>query len=90
MEKIKDKDITVTRHAVDGFTLSYITDEGDYYHRRYIGYSVEEARPRFKQYVYEEDAKIFRCMTRDDVLIEALRGVCGGSREAARELLGNS
>jgi hypothetical protein len=27
MEKIKDKDIAVTRHAVDGFTLSYIADE---------------------------------------------------------------
>jgi hypothetical protein len=60
MELIRNKDITVTRHAVDGFTLSYLTDEGDYYHRRYIGYSVQEARPRFKQYVYEEDSKIFR------------------------------
>jgi hypothetical protein len=90
VEIIRNKDITVTCHATDGFTLSYVTDEGDYYRKRYIGYSVEEARPRFKQYVYEEDARIFRCLTREDILTTALQGICGGSREAARELLGNS
>jgi hypothetical protein len=90
MEKIRDKEIDVTRHAVDGFTLSYITDEGDYYHKRYIGYGIREAKRRFKEYVYEEDSKIFRCMTRDDVLVNALSCVCGGSLSAARELLGNS
>jgi hypothetical protein len=90
MEKIRNKDITVTRHAVDGFTLSYVTDEGDYYHKRYIGYSVEEARPRFKAYVYEEDTRIFRRLTREDVLTTALQGICGGSRTAARELSGNT
>jgi hypothetical protein len=63
MEIIRNKDISVTRHMVDGITLSYTTDEGDYYHQRYIGYSVQEARPRFKAYVYEEDAKIIRCTT---------------------------
>jgi hypothetical protein len=89
MEKIKDKDITVTRHAVDGFTLSYITDEGDYYHKRYMDYGIRDAKARFKEYVYSEDAKIFRCMTREDVLTAALQGICG-SREAARELLGNT
>jgi hypothetical protein len=90
MEKINGKDITVARHNADGFTLSYITDEGDYYHRRYMDYTIGDAKVRFKEYVYSEDAKIFRCMTREDVLIEALKGICGGSREAARELLGNS
>jgi adenosine deaminase len=69
MEKIRDKDITVTCHAVDGFTLSYITDEGDCCHKRYIGYGVREAKRRFKEYVYEEDSKIFRCMTRYDMAL---------------------
>jgi hypothetical protein len=65
MEKIRDKDISVTRHAVDGFTLSCVY--GIYlYHRRYMGYSIGEAKRRFKEYVYEEDGKVFRCMTRDD------------------------
>jgi hypothetical protein len=90
MEKIKDKDITVTRHAVDGFTLSYVTDEGDYYRKRYMDYGIRDAKARFKEYVYSEDAKIFRCMTRDDVLLDALQGICGGNRTAARELLGNT
>jgi hypothetical protein len=90
MEKIRDRDIVVTRHAVDGFTLSYVTDEGDYYHKRYIGYGVREAKRRFKEYVYEEDSKIFRCMTRDDVLVNALSCICGGGLSTARELLGGS
>jgi hypothetical protein len=89
MEKIKNKDITVTHHVADGFTLSYITDEGDYYHKRYIGYSVKDAKRRFREYVYEEDSKIFRCMTRDDVLVRALSCACG-SVSVARELLGDS
>jgi hypothetical protein len=70
MEKIRDKDITVTRHATDGFTLSYVTDEGDYYHRRYMDYSIKDARVRFKEYVYEEDSKIFRCVTCQEALYE--------------------
>jgi hypothetical protein len=89
MEKIRDKDIPVTRHAVDGFTLSYITDGGGYYHQRYIGYGIKEAKRRFKEYIYAEDRKIFRCMPRDDVLVNALSCVCG-SLSAAKELLGNS
>jgi hypothetical protein len=72
MEKIKNKDITVTRHDAGGFTLSYVTDEGDYYHKRYMGYSIRDAKARFKEYVYEEDSGIFRCLTRDDVLAMAL------------------
>lgn len=45
-------DITVTRHAVDGFTLSTIHN-GLYVHRRYIGYSLREAKAIFRQYVRE-------------------------------------
>jgi hypothetical protein len=90
MGKIKNKGITVTRHSADGFTLSYLNYEGVYYHKRYTGYGIRDAKARFKEYVYEEDAKIFRCMTRDDVLLDALQGICGGSRTAARELLGNT
>jgi hypothetical protein len=89
MEKIEDGDITVTLHAVDGFTLSYCTDEGGHYRKRYIGYGVKEAKRRFKEFVYKEDSKILRCMTREDVLIRALSCACG-SLSAARDLLGNS
>jgi hypothetical protein len=51
MERIKDKDITVTRYAVDGFALSYVTDEGNYYRKRYIGYGIREAKTRYKSTV---------------------------------------
>jgi hypothetical protein len=90
MEKIHNRDIRVTYHASDGFTLSYVTDEGDCYHRRYMDYSVSEAKKLFKEYAYAEDGKMFRCMTRDDVLVGALACICGGSRAEARKLLGNS
>jgi hypothetical protein len=72
VEKIRSKDITVMRHAADGFTLSYVTDEGDYYHKRYVGYSVEDAKKRFKEYAHEESSKVFRCMSYNDALIRAL------------------
>jgi hypothetical protein len=49
MEKIRNKDIIVTRHVVDGFMLSYITESGDYYHKRYIGYSIRDAKARLWQ-----------------------------------------
>jgi hypothetical protein len=90
MEKIRDKDINVTYHAVDGFTLSYTTDKGDYYHKQYTGYGIREAKRNFREYIHEKDSKIFRRMTRDDVLVSALSCVCGGNLSAARELLGNS
>jgi hypothetical protein len=90
MEKIKRKDITVTRHTADGFTLSWLSCDGNYYRKRYVGYSIGEAKRRFEVYVCREDAQKPKGMTRDDVLIEALRGLCGGDRKAARELLGNS
>ena len=41
-------EITVTRHAVDGFTLS--TMEGGYLvSRRYIGHTLRDAKKLFKQ-----------------------------------------
>lgn len=45
-EKIKRSDISVTRHMADGFTLSAIVD-GYLFHRRYIGYTLREAKTRF-------------------------------------------
>ena len=53
MEKIRNKDITITKHLTDGFTLSYITDDNRYFKQRYIFYSVREAKRRFKQFVYQ-------------------------------------
>jgi hypothetical protein len=88
MEKITDRDIHIEHHAVDGFTLSYITDSNLYYHKRYIGYGIKEAKRRFKDYVYAEDAKVFRNMTVDDVLVMSVRGLCKGSISSARELVG--
>lgn len=46
MKKIKRSDIIVTRHATDGFTLSAIVD-GYRFHRRYIGYTLREAKTMF-------------------------------------------
>jgi hypothetical protein len=62
MEKIQNRDIHITPQHTGGFTLSYVTDEGDYYHERYMGYTVREAKARFKLYVYAEDSVIFRNM----------------------------
>jgi hypothetical protein len=88
MEKITDRDIHIEKHSVDGFTLSYMTDSNLYYCKRYIGYGIREAKRRFKDYVYAEDAKVVRHMTVDDVLVMAVRGLCKGSISAARELVG--
>jgi hypothetical protein len=89
MEKIRDKDITVIRHAAGGFTLSCVY--GIYrYHRRYMGYSIREAKRGFKEYVYEEDGKIFRNAPRNDVLPGALRCICAGDLGFTRELPGKS
>jgi hypothetical protein len=54
MERVINKDISVTRYPTDGFMLSYITDGGEYYKRRYIGYSVATAKRLFKRYVRDE------------------------------------
>jgi hypothetical protein len=58
MEKITDRDISVIRHMTDGFTLS-CEYNGVPYHRRYMDYSVTEAKRRFKEYVYGEDGACF-------------------------------
>ena len=58
MERITNKDINITHHRVDGFTLSYISDSNKYFKQRYIGYSIREAKKRFKKYVKEEEIKI--------------------------------
>jgi hypothetical protein len=57
MERITNNDIHITRHPVDGFTLSYISDSNKYFKQRYIGYSIREAKKRFKNYIKEEEAK---------------------------------
>ena len=44
--------VTVTRHAVDGFTLSTM-DKGYLVSKRYIGYTYAEATRLFKQYLKE-------------------------------------
>jgi hypothetical protein len=88
MKKITDRDIRIEKHNVDGFTLSYVTDNNLYYHKRYIGYGIREAKRRFKDYVYAEDAKVFRNMTVDDVPVMPVRGLCKGSISAAREPAG--
>lgn len=46
MPKLKRSDITVTRHIADGFTLSAIVN-GYLFQRRYIGYTLTEAKTRF-------------------------------------------
>jgi len=51
MEKINTKDIHLTNHKVDGFSLSYITDNGNYYTQRYIFYSLKEAKRLFIEYL---------------------------------------
>jgi hypothetical protein len=60
MERIKNNAITITRHRVDGFSLSYISDNNEYFTRRYIGYGIREAKKLFKQFVKEEDEKNVR------------------------------
>jgi hypothetical protein len=67
LEQIRDRDITVTRHVVEGFPLSYFTDNGNYYHRRYINYNVKDAKRLFREYVYAEESRLFKNISRDDV-----------------------
>ena len=43
-------DITVERHSHDGFTL-YAMHGGYLVHRRYVGYSLREAKACFRQYL---------------------------------------
>jgi hypothetical protein len=54
MEKITNRVINITPHPGDGFTLSYLSDNNGYFRKQYIGYSVREAKRRFKDYVNQE------------------------------------
>jgi len=53
-KKIRLKDIIVTRHYIDGFTLSYRTEDDRYFKRRYIFLGVREAKRLFAGYVNEK------------------------------------
>jgi hypothetical protein len=45
---VRDSDITITRHLTDGFTLSATV--GDHLvQRRYMGYTVREAKRMFRK-----------------------------------------
>lgn len=54
--KIKHSDITVCRHRTDGFTLSAIVD-GYLFHRRYLYYTLKEARALFIEEATELTAR---------------------------------
>ena len=41
-------DITVEKHMVDGFTLWASDKNGYLIHKRYIGYTIKQAKARFK------------------------------------------
>ena len=47
-------DISVERHTHDGFTLSAMHN-GYYRHKRYIGYTLKEAKQDFRQWVKEQN-----------------------------------
>jgi hypothetical protein len=63
MARISNNEIFITRHRVDGFSLSYISDNNKYFTRRYIGYGIKEAKKLFKQFVKEEDKKKCTALT---------------------------
>ena len=48
---IKAQDISVQRHAVDGFTLYALDRDGVLVNRRFIGYTLQEAKRLFMQEV---------------------------------------
>lgn len=52
-------EISVTVHSHDGFTLATILPNGDYFHRRYMGYTRKEARALFKEDARQEQGKTF-------------------------------
>lgn len=43
--------ITVERHAMDGFTLWATDRDGYLVHRRYVGYTLREAKASFREYL---------------------------------------
>lgn len=55
MEFIPSEAINILFCITDGFTLSYVTDSGKYYSRRYIGYVLEEAEMLFREYIYTQE-----------------------------------
>jgi len=55
--KIRNSDIDITIHPVDGFTLSFRDDKDRYFKQRYIGYGKREAMRRFKEHIYKETKK---------------------------------
>jgi len=46
--------ITVERHTVDGFTLWATDKQGYLVHKRYIGYTIKEAKARFRELLVGE------------------------------------
>jgi len=58
-EKITLKDIMVERHPMDGFTLSYRTDDDRYFKQRYIFHRLRAAKSLFVGYVNKELRKNF-------------------------------
>ena len=57
-------EITVEQR-INGLSLSTVSYTGNRYSRFYIDYTVEEAVESFKGYVKDEEAKIFREVTKD-------------------------
>jgi hypothetical protein len=55
METIKNTDININRHTVDGYTLTYLTDSGHYYRRRYVDYPINVASALFKAHIYTQE-----------------------------------
>jgi len=58
-EKITLKDITVERHPMDGFMLSYCAADGRYFKQRYICHKMRAAKSLFAGYVNRELQKKF-------------------------------
>jgi len=55
MGRIKNNEISITRHRVDGFSLSYISDNNEYFTHRYIGYGIRQAKKLFKNFIKEKE-----------------------------------
>ena len=49
--------ITIERHAVDGFTLWATDKQGYLVHKRYIGYTIKQAKVQFKIALEGEDKR---------------------------------
>lgn len=56
-QRISNKNISVFFHPTDGFTL-HIFYGNALIHKRYIGYSLIEAKRRFKIYVKQEATNV--------------------------------